>query len=487
MRINTKLHLTNIICIVVVCLLGITLITVNQVTKERIRAYEQAKALQASIFNLNIITYEYLMHRETRMKQQWQMEYSSISQLIEQLTDNRLRHRIAKDHTRTGNLFDKIITNKKKTTKELELQRKADQRLITALLINSRSIKRKADLLAELAYSAIIELKENEIYIFITLIIALAISVTAISITVERNISTPLKHLFDGIDKVNNGTLQIEIPVTKHNELGELTQTFNRMLKSLFDLQNNMETVIAQRSQSLEDTQKELLNAKKLATIGQISSSITHEINQPLGTAMLKLKHLERSLDKEDVHAAALHADKILTQLKRIDLVISQLGTAGQMAVHKHLEPQRLNELLNNALDTLDESFTEYAIQLNTHFCAQSLMVNADKIELERVFINILANAIDALKHQPDERHIEIQITAAPSQAIIQVTDNGVGIDSSIIDHIFDPFFTTKEAGQGTGLGLAMCYGIINSLGGSIEVQSTVGEGSTFTINMPTV
>jgi two-component system NtrC family sensor kinase len=152
--------------------------------------------------------------------------------------------------------------------------------------------------------------------------------------------------------------------------------------------------------------------------------------------------------------------------------------------------PRRLNlaEFVGQASSLFSKKAQVSGVSLEIKNTSQSCWVNADPGQLQQVVLNLLNNAFDAVEAKNDSQGqglVTVSVETGDSQALLRIQDNGKGIDSENLKRIFTPFFTTKPVGQGTGLGLPVCYGIVEKMGGSIKVQSSVGKGSTFIIALP--
>ena len=242
----------------------------------------------------------------------------------------------------------------------------------------------------------------------------------------------------------------------------------------------NLQTQMA----ALEQAQLQLLQSAKLATIGELAAFIAHEINNPLtsvlGYASLILSETDasdpRRPDLEVIEKEALRARAIVRDL---------LGYARM--TDAIMGPTSINAALEAVLPLVRQRAEGHHVQINTRFEPQLPPIMGDNNQLKQIFINLLNNAIDAM---PNGGMIEIETrmvmaNGAGPKVEIAFQDTGVGIQPEQLPKIFDPFFTTKRAGQGTGLGLPISKRIVERHGGSIDVRSTPGKGTRFTINLP--
>ena len=225
--------------------------------------------------------------------------------------------------------------------------------------------------------------------------------------------------------------------------------------------------------------QKQLMHADRLATIGQLAAGVAHELNEPLSSILGFAQLLKRDLgtpegtrrDIDRIVTASLHAREIIKKL---------LLFARQTPTFKG--PVDLNQVIVGAVDLFRHHFEKEGIELSCVLCPQIPVLAADAGQLTQVLVNLLVNAVQAM---PKGGRLVVQTRAQDGHVVCSVEDTGVGMTEEVLDRLFVPFFTTKEVNQGTGLGLPVVHGIVTSHGGTIEVKSTPGRGTTFTIQLP--
>jgi PAS domain S-box-containing protein len=229
------------------------------------------------------------------------------------------------------------------------------------------------------------------------------------------------------------------------------------------------------------DMERQLLQADKLASLGQLSAGVAHEINNPLGLILGYAQLIMREVRPDSqVHTDLKIIEKHAVQCKRIveDLLKFSRSTGTSKS------PVDLNELLREILSVVKGKFLVDRVQVDEHLDARLPRVTADGDKMKQVFMNLIMNARQAIT--PPGR-IVVTTVADPDRGAIlaSVADTGGGIPAEILDRIFDPFFTTKPTGLGTGLGLSVSYGIVKDHQGEIRVESEPGRGSTFTVLLP--
>ncbi|MDH3798757.1 MAG: PAS domain S-box protein [Desulfobacterales bacterium] len=243
---------------------------------------------------------------------------------------------------------------------------------------------------------------------------------------------------------------------------------------SFVDLKERLEM-----ERALRRTQEQLLQSEKLAAMGRLTSQIAHELNNPLYGIMNTLELLKTEISPESkrrkILEMALSETVRLSELLRKMLSFSKPDQEEKQAVD-------LNTVLDEILLLHEKQLQENDIKIKMSFAETLPHINASKDQLRQVFLNLVANARDAM---PDGGTLSVRTEADKENVKIEISDTGIGIKEEHIKKIFDSFFTTKDTVKGVGLGLSVCYGFIKDHGGDIKVKSNLGEGTTFSIAFP--
>ncbi len=292
----------------------------------------------------------------------------------------------------------------------------------------------------------------------------------------------------DGIDKqssdiVVDGQQRGTVEVVYSEKKPELDEgPFLKEERNLIDTVAREIALIIERKQTERDKERlqdQLRHADRLATIGQLSAGIAHELNEPIGSilgfAQLIQKNSEMpdqaKKDIEKIMKASLHAREVVKKL---------------MLFARQMPPQKtrvnLNQIIQEGLYFLESRCAKEGIKVIRQLAENLPEVTADPAQMTQVLVNIIVNAIQAM---PGGGQLTIQTKASIKSVMVSIEDTGTGMEEKVVKQIFLPFFTTKDIGKGTGLGLAVVHGIVNSHGGSIHVDSKVNEGTRFTIKLP--
>jgi two-component system NtrC family sensor kinase len=318
------------------------------------------------------------------------------------------------------------------------------------------------------------------------------------SLLVHRLIYVPLRDLEAGARRVAAGNLDQAIPVRSDDELGQLASSFNTMTaalresgRELRELNHTLEQKVVERTRALRQAEAETLRGEKLASVGLLAAGVAHELNNPLTgiltfSSLLRKKLPDGSPDAEDL-------DLVIKETKRSAAIIRRLlDFAREKAPEKKFAD--LNRLIEDTVRIVEKPahLRDIRIELDLERGLPPVWVDANMIE--QVIMNMLVNAQQAIE---EEGSITVRTRRSPQpkspgpdakpvpMVEITISDTGCGISEGDMKRIFDPFFSSKEVGKGTGLGLSVSHGIVEAHGGLIEVESTVGKGSTFRVYLP--
>ena len=245
--------------------------------------------------------------------------------------------------------------------------------------------------------------------------------------------------------------------------------------------------VRAEQENERKESAAQIIQASKLATLGEMATSVAHELNQPLSIIRMAAENSRRKMSKENVAVEYLtdKLQRIEEQTARAAAIIDHMRMFGREATE---EPALIDprNVVTNALDLMGEQLRLAGIEVVTEFPEDSPCVLGHIIQMEQVVINLLTNARDAMSEKDTASTIILRIFSDQKNIHITSEDTGGGIAQNALTRIFEPFYTTKEMGKGTGLGLSVGYGIIRDMGGTITAEN-INDGARFTITLPFV
>ena len=286
----------------------------------------------------------------------------------------------------------------------------------------------------------------------------------------SSSIVKPIAYLRNVSSRISQGDLSAKVEVRSINEIAELERTFDRMASSLQKREEEIRKL----------TEQHLMRSEKLASIGRLAAGIAHEINNPLTSVLTFSSLLLRKAEE--------------SQREKLEIIVKETTRCreivrGLLNFARQSEPKKelceVNRIIEGALSLTKNQLkvSEKKISVETEL-GDLPSVHIDPNQMLEVFVNIIINAVDAM---PQGGTIRVHSARLKGDPFIEIrfSDTGCGISKENLEKIFDPFFTTKEAGKGTGLGLAVIYGIVERHNGSIDVESEVGKGTTFIVKLP--
>ena len=258
-----------------------------------------------------------------------------------------------------------------------------------------------------------------------------------------------------------------------------------------FLITKHLINVIRKRDDEADQLNQQLLEVGKMASLGELSAGVAHEINNPLAIILterqilLDIAQFTPNLDedfKKELTNSLAQIDVQVDRCKRITHSLLRFSRRTKSVI----ETVDLNSFLGEVVELMEREVKSAGIEFMTSLDGSLKPFQSDPSQLQQVFLNLITNAIDAHAGKPNGSiKISTQADDRMKKAKIRITDTGSGISKENLTKIFDPFFTTKPVGKGTGLGLSLCYSIVQRLGGTISVKSELGEGTEFTIELP--
>jgi two-component system NtrC family sensor kinase len=317
-----------------------------------------------------------------------------------------------------------------------------------------------------------------------------------VGLFVHRMVYVPLRDLESGANRLSSGNLQQPIPVRSRDEFGQLAVSFNSMTdalkKSQHELQewgHTLEQKVEEKTKELQRAEAESAHQEKLASVGLLAAGIAHELNNPL-TGVLTFSTLVRE-KMADGSPEAEDLDLVIRETNRCATIIRRL-----LDFAREKTPEKKYADLNKMIEETEQLIERPAylddIEVTMDLDRDLPQIWLDEDLIKQVIMNILVNAAQSIEgtgaitiRNRVVREANIPEVGTGPMVEISITDTGCGIPERERQRIFDPFYTSKGVGQGTGLGLSVSHGIVRAHGGTIEVDSKVGQGSTFRIYLP--
>jgi signal transduction histidine kinase len=367
----------------------------------------------------------------------------------------------------------------------LVADRELQKRLLPALTVKVREVHataRKYSL--EQAYARLEEILRAEQRVLI-LILGLSLLLGAgASVLISRSLSRPIRELKEGMEVVGTGRLDHPITVRSRDEIGSLARAFVAMkdnLKRSHEAMARLNVDLETQITKLRDTQEQLIQSEKLASIGEMSAAVAHGLRNPLASLRAAA---QVTLGQVKDSPAADHLKTVIAEVDRLDRRITHLLAFSRPAPFRPL-PEQLSRLVDGLLPTFKRQLEERAIMVETDLPRDLPDVQVDPIQLEQALVEILSNALDAM---PKGGRLTIRGFREPGdgsagRVTLEIADTGDGIAAQLLPSVCDPFFTTRD--EGTGLGLAIAKRYVTQNGGTLEIASAPGAGTTVRIGLP--
>jgi len=322
--------------------------------------------------------------------------------------------------------------------------------------------------------------------------------VSVLILFTRKKIKDPLNNLLKASLAVANGNKNTRL-VINTNQLDDMrlvSQAFNDMLDNLqaanLELQNwsqQLEYKVQKKSEELGAAQNELIHIERIASLGKLSSSVAHEINNPLSGILVYTKLIYKQLSSPEFDET-----KKQTMLKHLKLIENETKRCGEIVKglldfsrkdQEDFESKHLHKILQDTFELMTHPIEIANISFHTDFKAKSDLIFCSPNQIKQACVAIIVNATEAVLENGE---IVISTRNPDEESVVfEITDNGIGMPEDDIPNVFQPFFSTKHDTSGIGLGLAIVHGIVKSHNGNIEVKSELGKGTTISITLPLV
>ena len=331
-------------------------------------------------------------------------------------------------------------------------------------------------------------LRNSEKLIIIYILIDTVILALAGIYLLSRLVVNPVHRLLRMTEEYSDTELISSAGELPSNEIGNLSSALSNMLEKLDENKRELKSHIVsleKANNELRSAQKEIIRSEKLASVGRLAAGIAHEIGNPIGIILGYIDLIQKGGLTPDEEKDFL--SRVESEISRVNVIIRQLLDFSRSSSGK-TEKFSLHDLIKVTIDMLAPKLKSMELDVLLELNAEKDEIIADKNQLQQLFLNILMNSIDALEAidtKQENPGIVIKSESLNTHFEISFTDKGPGISPDELGRIFDPFFTTKEPGRGTGLGLSVCYRIVEELGGEIEAESLTGAGMKIRIELP--
>jgi two-component system, NtrC family, sensor kinase len=332
-------------------------------------------------------------------------------------------------------------------------------------------------------------------YIFYTAGITLIMALAA-GLFLYVTVHLPVRKLMEGTRQISSGNLDYRLPEEGRDEVSALAGAFNEMTRSLQRAQNEnrtwsemLEKRVDQKSVELRQIHDRMLQIEKMASLGKLSATVAHELNNPLEGILNYSKLIARRLRKDPnpTHAAR-------QSLEELDLIVREVQRCGNIVKNLLVFSRKQGGefvlaqariIVDKAVQLMQHHLDISNVAFESEYLSSDTTLMCDENQIQQALVALIVNAVEAMQGGGTLRlRVDRNVRG---DLCLHLADTGPGIANEDIPHLFEPFFTTKKEGQGVGLGLSVVYGIVERHGGTISVQSESGKGTAFTIIFPSV
>ncbi len=341
------------------------------------------------------------------------------------------------------------------------------------------------------------QVRDNVTLAFAGIALFCFVLIVVVTYFLTRSLMRPLEEMVVVSRLISDGDTSHRVRVSDESELGVLADSFNAMLDRINEMTNEryslleqqaqqwtqaLEQKVQERTEQLAKTQAALDRQQRLASLGQLAAGVAHEINNPLGGILTFASLVLEELPSDSPARADMN--EIVAQTDRCRRIVKELLEFSRQRSAR-TAARDVNGIISRTLALLEKQASFQNIEVVRELDHDLPDAIIDESQMQQVFMNLFINAADAMNER-GRLTVQTGRTSEEDYIFIRITDTGCGIPKNHLEAIFDPFFTTKDPGKGTGLGLAVCCRIVQAHGGRLEVESQDGQGTTFTIVLPT-
>jgi two-component system NtrC family sensor kinase len=313
------------------------------------------------------------------------------------------------------------------------------------------------------------------------------------AVLIWKFVRLPVLRLVEGTRKVAGGDLSAHIDLGVKGELGELASAFNHMTDDLARAREHtqkweeeLERAVDEKTEKLTSAQRQLTQMERMASLGKLSATVAHELNNPLAGILVYAKLIKREIAGDELSVegkaeALRYVDVISQETARCGDIVKNLLVFAREARTQFIE-QQLNPVIDRAVMTVRHLIKHASLDLVVEPVVGDDRFVGDANQIQQALVALLVNAIEAM---PDGGELALRAKSDNGHLSVEVTDTGIGIPPDVLPHVFEPFVSTKGAEKGVGLGLAIVYGIVTRHRGTIEVESEVNKGTKFVLCLP--
>jgi signal transduction histidine kinase len=480
--IKTKLKAVFCLCIAFGSISSMAVFYSIQDLEQKLAERKHITAISRGIFDLAILSDEYLLYQEDRPLEQWNRTYLNLSDLIDDSVDEHRFLRqdfvgIKKDLRQKKILFSRLIGTYETPIFQNNptLSQRLKNQLKSQILTKNNELIFWIDLLKKRSEEELLSSQKRLAWIIFVFILALCGSGIGVLFFIQKAIVVPFDNLNAGVNVIGEGNLDICLDSKSPDEIGELSRAFDNMALHLKEVMISRALL-----------QNEVNHLDRVATMGTLTAALAHEINQPLAAILSNSQAGIRFLNntEPDVREVQQALKDIVSDTKRAGDVIGRLRRMLQKDKGQS-QTLKLYDVIQEIVNFVQSQIILLNATVSVEIDPKLPLVSGDRIQIQQVLLNLLINAFDAVSNMPGQhRNIGISSHIGEGETVlISVVDSGSGIENLRLKTIFEAFYTTKE--KGMGVGLTISKSIIKNHGGRIWAVNRSEGGARFSFTLP--
>ncbi len=495
MKIKTKFQIiVSLVLSISFLLCGIIFFTVQDMN-ETIEKNRIANEIVKDVFELDIVSHDYVMYHEERAKTQWQLKHDSIVMLLTQASEKfkdpeeqAIVTNLFTNHESIDSIFSQLVSNYENENlsgEESATFLELEERLTSQLMVNAQTMVSSASQLGAVTRAAVVTDQQRINLLTTGFIVLMGAVIATLLFWVSRDILKPIIQFRKGTEIIAKGDLDYKIGITKRDEIGDLVKSFENMCLNLKKSYDELEVKVAKRTEELSQTNIRLKGLDKLKSM--FIASMSHELRTPLnsiiGFTSVMLQGVAGKITEEQKKQLTMvqnSANHLLALIN--DIIDVSKIEAGKIELD--IEEFNLSEIAQEVKDSFKVAAEEKDLELSLEM-PEKLVIKSDERRTKQVLMNFVSNALKFT----DKGKIEMNVAKKDGKAEVSVRDTGIGMKKEGMDKLFKPFSQLPIKGrpkrEGTGLGLYLSKKIADLLGGEIKAESEFGKGSVFTFTLP--
>ncbi len=494
MKIKTKFKIIVPLVLSLALLLCGIIFTIVQNMNETMEKSRIANEIVKDVFELDIVSHDYIMYHEERAKTQLQLKHDSIvialaqaSEKFQDREEQAIVTYLISSHETIDSIFSQLISNYEKENggEGSALSLELEERLIGQLMVNTEVMVTGASQLGEVTSAKVVTAQQRVNLLATSFIVLMSAVIATILFWVSKGVLKPITQFRNETEIIANGYLDRKIEITKRDEIGDLAKSFETMRLNLKKSYGELEAKVAERTEELSQANIRLKGLDKLKSM--FLASMSHELRTPLNSIIgftgIMLQGVAGEITEEQRKQLTMVKNSANHLLALINDVID-VSKIEAGKVELHIEEFNLSNIVQEIKDSFKVAAEKKGLELSLEM-PENLAIKSDELRMKQVLINFVSNALKFT----DKGKVEMKVAKEDGKVEVSIRDTGIGIKKEHMGMLFKAFGQTPTEGrpkrEGTGLGLYLSKKVVDLLGGEIKAESELGKGSVFTFTLP--